>query len=276
MLISQIDRYSHSPKKKLRMAKTKESGRLRKERVVWKAHELQAVIDAAVLASLEDIEHVWVYLARGQQVLPKERHRVIGGKHVVTSEILAAFQVARKALIDREVPAPPPPVEIPVPVEQSREQVLESLTDAELIQLAVKRFTPLIEGLRALGEVGGKKETSPPKPVVECPPAAILTPSPAKLPKPTVVFLFGFTPDQEVEIRRRAGSFNLQLIFARQERGDAPPKVPVCNWCIVAESDLSRRARTAIKARIDDAHILYIRSVDTTMQKLADINSRTK
>lgn len=262
--------------------------RSRKEKVVWTAHELQAVIEEAVLVSVQDTEYLWTHLAKAQiQALPPDRHRRIAGKHVVNKEILELFIEARGEFLDHkervgepiEVPAPTP---TPAP---DRTAIIASLTNGEIFELVLQRFEPLLAGIRAFAEIAKAHASSPERPGVpgmEASPApAPATALPATKPgarvpgKTTKVLLFGFDQAQEFEIRGKAGSFDLELLFISQPPGKPLPTIPPCDWCIVKRNPpLTRRAADGLRKRPGVGKLMDANTADTALQKLNDINSR--
>lgn len=263
----------------------------RKGRVSWNESELQAMIDEAVLIALEDTEHIWCYLAQAQsQVLPADRHRRIGGKHVVTPEIRARFEKARKEFLGQmkqpaeeaeasasaSVPAPAPPVD--------RAAIIESITNAEIFDLVARRLGPFFAGIQAFAGVvethirksEPEVETLAPVTNKQAVPPALTTVTPAP-PTKIKVLLFGFDGTQEVEIRQRAANFDLELFFAFQELGKPVPPIPVCDWCIVKRPlDMTRRAKEALSRRPGIDRQINAGSAETALQRLADLNSRKK
>ncbi len=270
----------------------------RKGRVSWTEHELQLMIDEAVLISLEDTEHIWCYLAQAQsQVLGVDRHRRIGGKHVVTPEILARFEKARKEFLGQmkqpteaaeapasaSVPAPAPPLD--------RTAIIESLTNAEIFDLIARRLGPFFAGIQAFAGVV-EAHVRKPEPEVktlapatngQVAPLAPTTSAPVLPTKPnpshikTKVLMFGWESAHEVEIRQKAANFDLELLFTSQPLGQAVPHIPVCDWCIVKRPlDMTRRAKEALSRRPGTGRQINAGTVDTVLQKLNDLNSRKK
>ncbi len=292
------------------------SGKKRKEKVIWNEEEKMLVINQAVLEGLIDIGHIWIFLARAQLVvLPENRRRRIGGRHVVTPEIIELYKKARDQILKptpekvvEETPPPAPVVEMPTQqniepatVSVDRNAVIKSITNAEIIAIVAERLGTIFSSLgniirvaEALGGANTKSES----PVVqtnriaeekpsEPPPVTPPVSAPEKksgsgieqiLTRPkTVVVLFGFNDTQETEIRKKATSFDLELAFVNQPEGESVPRIPVCNWCIVNHSvSLSRRAKAALKQRPGNDRILQAGSSETALQKLNDINSRRK
>lgn len=268
----------------------------RKERVSWTDSELQTMIDEAVLISLEDTEHVWCYLAKAQsQVLPVDRHRRIGGKHVVTLEILARFEKARKEFLGQmkqpaEAAEVPVPTSAPVPAAPvDRAALIESLTNVEVLDLIVRRLGPLFAGIQALaGGIGthvrkSESEVKTPAPDKQAASPAF-TPSappppakPSAPPTKTKVLLFGFDAASETEIMKKAANFELELFFVSQPLGQPVPPIPVCDWCIVKRPlDMSRRAKDALSRRPGVNRQINAGTVETVLQHLNNLNSRQK
>jgi hypothetical protein len=256
------------------------------------------MIEEAVLISLDDTEHIWSYLAKAQsQVLAANRHRRIGGKHVVTPDILARFVKARREFLDQkkepaEVAEAPAPVSSPVAASPvNRAEVIESLTNGEIFDLIARRLGPFFAGIQAFAGVveahvrkpEHEVKTSAPATDKQPAPSALTTIAPVQPTKPnltlskTKVLLFGFDGTQEVEIKQKATSFDLELFFASQPLGQPVPPIPVCDWCIVKRPlDMSRRAKEALSRRPGIDRQINAGSVETVLQKLADLNSRRK
>ena len=268
----------------------------RKERVSWTEAELQAVIEEAVLISLEDAEHLWYYMAKAQsQVLGVDRHRRIGGKHVVTPEILARFEKARQEILNHKA-HPAEVVEVPTPASTptppvDRAAVIGSLTNAEIFDLIVRRLSPFFTGIQAFAgvvEAHVRKPESEVKMLAPAPDGQAAPPAPTTTtqapptkpsppPSKTKVLLFGFNAMEEVEIRKKSANFDLELLFVSQMPGQPVPTIPVCDWCIIKRSSLlTRRAKFALSRRPGVERQINAGTVETVLQKLNDLNSRKK
>lgn len=205
-----------------------------------------------------------------------------------------SWTTIKKTAAAPEIPAPIPPVAPPPAPTMDRAKIIESLTLMELFVALGHRLGPLVSGIQAFtGIVRAHNLSSPEQPEVPPAPSSeeISVPAPAtaeatppqnSVPSTTIkkvarkkVLLFGFGVDQEVEIRRRAASFDLELIFISQPDGGALPTIPVCDWGIVNRNvDVSRRAKVSLAKRPGNDRLMDAGTTDTALQKLADINSR--
>lgn len=275
------------------MSETQQKGR-----VFWTPAELKLVIDEAALISLDDTEYVWTYLLKAQaEVLPTNRQRKIQGRAVVTPEILRRFKEARAELLAHraetapEAPTPPPPP-APVVAPVDRAAVIASLTTIEIFEIVANRIGPFITGFQALAGIlkahirppehtetpatpASEKVVVPPVSATAVPPSPKTPTAPTRPTARRKVLLFGFGTEQETEIRKKAAGFELELMFTSQPKGSPLPKIPVSDWAIVNRGiSLSRRAKEALASRPGNDRVVDAGTVDTALQKLADINSR--
>lgn len=271
----------------------------RKTKVRWTEEELKRVIDESVIVSLEDTDNLWRHMEVAQRrVLPADRQRLIIGSLVATDKIKSEFEAARREFLAQKEKVEVK-VEVPVPQPINRAEIIASITNAELFDLAMQRLGPIFIGIGALagtiekhlGKTGTVNTSTAEAPTTPTTPSAVppTTPTPQSavtqtplptvppVPKRTRVLMFGFPIDIEFEVKNKGGNFDLELLFAAQQPGEGAPKIPKCDWCIVNNRiELSRRAKAALHLRPGKDCLFHFGSAEKVLKQLADLNSRKR
>lgn len=241
----------------------------RKTRVVWTNEELTLVVQEAVRLSLKDEDFIWAFVSKGQKVLLQDRQRVITGKNGINPKTIGEFCHVRQEILETGVPFEVV-IEKEVLVERPRKDILASITTEELLGLFASRLAPIIELIPVLIEKASEKlettrEVASPSGRAE---ERALEERTARNPR---VLLYGFLPQQEMDIREKSKVFNLDLRFQKKEgRQSEPP--PSCQWCVVINK-ISHPAWNKLKKNFG-GRIRLVEGVTQAMQILADINSQ--
>lgn len=244
---------------------------MRKKKVSWTDEELEQVAREAVKLHLVDTEQAWIYIKQAQKnVLTHDRQRVIVGRANINERLIELFCEVRSEILETGVPFPVQIEGPEVPVEPSREELLETITTEELLVMAAKRLTPII------GLASKLMQKSLERPVaVATPPQGnggqLRSPPTAPTVRKTRVLMYGFIASQERDIREKASGFNLDLIFKKKEgRTDDPP--PSCEWCVVINK-ISHPAWDKMKRKFTSERIRLVEGTSEALKVLADINA---
>lgn len=243
----------------------------RKKRVCWTDEETALVVHKAVLISFEDLECIWPFVARAQSVLPTDRQRTIGSRQAMGEAMVQQFEEERRRILDQCIPQEVS-VEKRLWVERPRADILNAATTEELLQILVKRLTPIIDKLPTLIREGGQ-----PVPAPETPPGEAekpMAPQPLPVAPPSRrprILLYSFLPGQQTIIAERARGFELDLVFYDKQRqlSGTPPS---CQWCVVLN-----KTNHSVTRKLRDNHgerVTMVEGIDGALSVLANLNSR--
>lgn len=234
---------------------------------MWSEEEQRQVVEEAVRLSLKDTNFIWSFIAQGQAVLPEARRRIITGRNGINDKIIAEFCAVRQEILERGVPFAVN-IEKPVMVERPREEVLQSITTKELIQLVAERMAPLFELIPAL--LHKRSEPHTPEVRMESKREESLRPVQSRQPRKPRVLMYGFLPGQEKVIAEKAANFNLELKFLDKEVSQL--KVPpTCQWCV--SLDKIRHAASDKLRKSFKKDVFFVHGVESALKKLAELNS---
>lgn len=258
--------------------------KIRKAKVLWTDEEIHLATSEAVKLSLKDSDSIWPFFAEAQKVLPPDRQRWINGKNNISKELVERFCQLRQEILEQGVPfevqIEGPPTIKELQVERPRQEILDTITNAELMELNARRLATFAGNIALFMDVFSKmmvKADVKPLPVAiqEQPPQQIKPTVAEQVVAPTRkrrVLLYGFLPGQEKEIRERSKDFNLELMF-REHKRQCHNLPYTCSWCLVMNK-LNHPSWDKLNKKYGSNRIKLIEGVTAALKELANINSQ--